>query len=181
MPPREESISAEREGRPPRVRELHAASDPAACCREIATLLRAGDLHGALRRVNERTRYRFTGLYRCQPPRLRNVLLFDRENPTTRLGGDVCMLSETYCSIVAGASRPFHTDDASGDPLLLHHPARSSVVSYLGVAVHDASGAVWGTLCHFDVRPRMAPARELPVMEWTARAITEHTAIVTAD
>lgn len=143
-------------------------------------MLRAGDIHGALRAVNERTRYRFTGLYRCQPPRLRNVSLFDRENPTTHLGGDVCLLSETYCSIVAGGARPFHTADAAGDPLLLDHPARSSVVSYLGVAVRDATGAVWGTLCHFDVRPRLAPTGELPLMEWMARAIAEETAIVIA-
>ena len=26
-------------------------------------------------------------------------------------------------------------------------------------------GRVWGTLCHFDVRPRLIPVAEVPVLE----------------
>ena len=156
-------------------------ADPVAARREIGGMLRAGDVRAALAVLNARTRYRFTGLYRAEPPHLRNVALFDRENPTAWLGGDICLLSETYCSIVAGDARPFHTDDATDDPALVQHPARSSVVAYLGVVVRDRRGAAWGTLCHYDVRPRLAPAGELPLMEWMAAAIASQTALVGAD
>src|SRR5690349_7006368 len=37
---------------------------------------------GALEFLNARTRYRFTGIYHAEPPLLRNLFLFDRENPS---------------------------------------------------------------------------------------------------
>ncbi len=125
----------------------------------------------ALAMLNARTRYRFTGVYRVDPPTLRNLFLFDRENPALSLGGEAVPLESTYCSIVAATRAPFLVEDATTDPRLAAHPSRDSVVSYFGVPVRNADGQVFGTLCHYDVRPRMLPAAEVAVLDITSRCI----------
>lgn len=138
------------------------------CARLMAS---AGPI-AALRFLNARTRFRFTGIYRAEPPLLRNVYLFDRENPTLNVSGEVCPLEEAYCAIVAGDARPFRTRNAPRDDRLASHPARDRVISYCGVPIRSASGAVRGTLCHFDVRPRLLPHAEFDVLEAVGSAMT---------
>jgi GAF domain-containing protein len=137
----------------------------------LATALQLGGVPAVLAELNARTRYRFTGVYRADPPFLRNVHLHDRENPTLRLAGDINTLNETYCAITAASCAPFATDDAGADPRLATHAARCSVLSYLGVPIRSPDGRPWGTLCHFDVRPRVAPRGEVPVLEWAASVL----------
>lgn len=122
----------------------------------------------ALRYLNARTRFRFTGIYRTDPPLLRNVHLYDRENPALNLSGDVRRLDETYCALVWGEDRPFETPDSLRERRLDAHAARERVQSYCGVPIRLASGHVWGTLCHHDVRPRLLPRAELEVLETVA-------------
>ena len=119
-----------------------------------------GGLRSALATLNTRTRYRFTGVYRFDPPLLRNVGLYDRENPSLNLSGDIHLLVDTYCSIVKVAGRPFTTDDAPADPRLVAHSARNRIISYFGIPLRIA-GEVRGVLCHFDGRPRFAPPGEV--------------------
>lgn len=132
---------------------------------EFRAELGAGGMHRALAFLNARARYRFTGVYRVDPPLLHNEHLFDRENPSLSLGGDITELDRTYCGIVAATCAPFASDDAQTDSRLHDHASRDSVVSYIGVPVRTEDGRIFGTLCHFDVRPRMLPAGELPVLE----------------
>lgn len=138
---------------------------------ELESLLARDGVPAVLAHLNARTRYRYTGVYRADPPYLRNVHLHDRENPKLRLSGDINTLSDTYCAITAAGCAPFATDDAAADPRLAGHAARCTVLSYLGVPIRSADGAAWGTLCHFDSRPRVAPHGELRVLEWAAAAI----------
>jgi GAF domain-containing protein len=126
--------------------------------------LRTEGLEAALAMLNQRTRFRFTGLYRVVPPELHNVALYDRENPMVAMSGAICGLTETYCSIVHGRGRPFRVGDAPSDSRLRAHPAREAIQSYAGVPVRRSGGAVLGTLCHFDGRPRIMPASELAVL-----------------
>jgi hypothetical protein len=142
---------------------------------EFTQVLEHDGLHAALALLNARTRHRFTGVYRFDPPMLRAVSLFDRENPTLRLGGDTPM-RETYCLFVGEAGAPFATDDAACDTRLIAHPARASVIPYCGVPLRSERGTCFGTLCHFDMRPRLAPVAELLLLEGiapvVARAVT---------
>lgn len=131
----------------------------------LTELLSDEGIHAALRCLNARTRFRFTGLYHAEPPLLRNVHLFDRENPTLHISGAVCLIDGTPCSIVCATRAPFGTGDALRDPRLGQHAMRDTVLSYAGVPIRMADGRVWGTLCHFDVRPRLLPPAELPVLE----------------
>lgn len=75
----------------------------------LSDILADSGLHQVLGFLNARTRYRFTGVYHVEPPLLRNVHLFDRENPTLDCSGAVTPLDETYCSITSSRSAPFAT------------------------------------------------------------------------
>jgi GAF domain-containing protein len=139
---------------------------------EFTVLLEHEGLHSALAFLNRRTRHRYTGLYRFEPPMLRSVCLFDRENPSLHIGGDSPM-QETYCSIVGQLEGSFSTSDAPGDERLATHPARVSVQAYCGSPIVNDAGTCVGSLCHFDVRPRLVPANEIPVLEVIARLLAE--------
>lgn len=102
---------------------------------ELRPMLERYGVAALLALLNARTRYRFTGVYRMEPPLLRNVHLYDRENPSL---------------------------DGSGgsDPLV----APGAMLSSLGVPIRGADGRVSGTLCHFDCRPRLVPFGEEVVL-----------------
>jgi GAF domain-containing protein len=161
----------EREMRPNSSEHDHTALEPGNAptfrARFVGVLASDG-LVGALALLNQRTRFRFTGVYRVVPPELHNVALFDRENPQLNVSGAVCGLTETYCSIVYESGRPFRVGDARADSRLTIHAARDSVQSYAGIPVRLPGGRVLGTLCHFDGRPRIMTARELSVLEEVA-------------
>lgn len=140
--------------------------------RIVRDMLSSPDLTEVLRFLNQRARFRFTGVYRTDPPHLRNICLFDRENPSLLLGGAVTPLDATYCGTVFSTDAPFYVEDALTDSRLTVHSARESVVSYAGVPVRNAAGLVVGTLCHFDTRPRMLPDDEIKVLEGVARSIS---------
>lgn len=130
----------------------------------VIEILETDGIRAALRFLNARAPHRFTGIYRPEPPVLRSLMLFDRENPTLQAGLDA-PLRETYCSIVAETGAPFATADPAHDPRVSDHPAGAAVLSYSGVPLRDESGTTIGTLCHFDVVPRPIPDEELSLME----------------
>jgi len=137
---------------------------------ECTAIIAAHGVQPALEFLNGRTRFRFTGIYRVDPPHLCNVVLFDRENPHMNLSGEVTRLEDTYCSLVY-ASGPFETRDSLSDQRLERHASRSSIISYAGVPLRLLNGHLWGTLCHFDVRPRLLPQGERSVLESVAAAL----------
>jgi PAS domain S-box-containing protein len=134
---------------------------------KLGKILSTQGLHDALRFLNSRTPHRFTGLYRFEPPTLRNLALFDSEAPTVTKGDDAPMVA-TYCSIVGKQERGFTTEDTQRDDRLRTHPARDTVISYCGVLLRDAEGRPFGSLCHFDLVPCEVPIREMPLMEAAA-------------
>ena len=151
---------------------------PARVLAALEARLRQRGVLAALEALNARTRFRFTGVYRAEPPQLRNIFLVDRENPTVSLSGAVCPLDETYCAITCAREAAFTTSDAPRDARLVGHAARDSVISYAGVPLRRADGRAWGTLCHFDLRPRLLPSGELALLEAAApvfvRWLREH-------
>ena len=138
----------------------------------VADSLRDGRLRETLAGLNARTRFRYTGIYRVEDGVLRNLALFDRENPAMNLSGDVCALNETYCAMVSATDSAFVTRNSLNDPRLSAHPARLRVVSYAGVPIKHSSGAR-GTLCHFDCRPRLLAPGEIQILESIAPMFAE--------
>jgi GAF domain-containing protein len=148
-------------------REGSPASDRQASAREFAAILAERGLHAALAFLNSRTRHRFTGVYKFDAPLLRNLCMFDRENPALKVGSDSPM-EETYCSITGGGRAPFAIEDSRADTRVKTHAARDNVISYCGVPLLSEDGKAHGTLCHFDLRPRLIPSTEIPLMESVA-------------
>lgn len=133
----------------------------------LSALTRDG-VHAALGFANGRTRYRFTAVYRFEPPILRNLYGYDRENPSIRLSGSIHLLDATYCSVVRATEAPFATGDALADDRLVDHPARATIMSYVGVPIRSGSGQIAAVLCHHDTRPRLSPVGEVRVLEQIA-------------
>lgn len=138
----------------------------------VAEHLEEGRLHEALGLLNSTTSHRFTGVYRLDAATLRNVALFDRNNPDLRVGADTPLL-ESYCSIVAKTGEPFATDDTREDPRLTEHPARDSTLSYCGVPLDDEGGRAFGSLCHFDLVPHEGCEGALGLLERVASRLAE--------
>ena len=127
--------------------------------------LRTGGPSAALAYLNGRTRFRYTGMYQVDPPMLRNVHLFDRENPDLNVSGTVAPLDETYCGISYRTNEAFSTPDALHDARLRSHAARESVLSYDGVPIRMQNGLPSGSLCHYDIRPRLLSSAEQHILE----------------
>lgn len=132
---------------------------------ELRECLRTSGVHAALRLLNARVRFRYTGVYRSDPPWLRNVHLLDRENPTLNVSGGAWPLADMYCGLTCASNEPFATTNSRHDPRLRAHPARDAMISYAGVPIRTSSGQAVGTLCHWDVRPRLVPRGELAILE----------------
>ena len=139
----------------------------------MATGDKRATLRATLAKLNERTRYRFTGVYRLVPPMLENVCLFDRENPTLNVSGDIHLLKDTYCAIVQATGESFQTADSGNDERIAQHPARDRIISYCGIPLH-VEGAVRGVLCHYDSRPRLTPKGELEFLATIEPILVAH-------
>lgn len=143
---------------------LAAAGVPHGLREDFEQRLTNDGILGALAFLNDRTRFRFTGLYRLVPPTLHNVSLFDRENPTLNVSGAVCALEDSYCSVMCASGDPLTIADSRDDTRVAQHPSRDAIQSYAGVPVRQSGGRVVGSLCHFDGRPRLLPASEVAVL-----------------
>ncbi|MBF9140282.1 hypothetical protein [Hymenobacter properus] len=132
---------------------------------EFSTLLRTDGLHAALQYLNSRTPHRYTGVFRFDGEMLRNEALFDRYEPSVQRGDDVPM-AVTYCSLVGRQQAPLEIQDASTDSSA--QQIHTSVVSYCGVPILDASGSPIGTLCHYDTQRCQERTADLPLLEAAA-------------
>ena len=124
--------------------------------------LTTGGLHGALAYLNGRTPYRFTGIYRFDGDMLRNVMLYDRWEPSQSAGADAPM-RETFCAIVGDQGDGIEVSDGRTDnrfPWM----QQNAVVCYCGALVRDEQGQPFGTVCHFDLQRCERPKSELDLL-----------------
>lgn len=138
--------------------------------RHFRELFREQGLHAALGFLNSRTRHRYTGAYRFEPPMLRSVALFDREQPSVN-ALVVRSLQDTYCAFVATTGRAFSTPNSLDDLELRGHPARNEIVAYHAEPLFDENARCFGSLCHWDVRPRLVSPDEVRVLREIAPLI----------
>ena len=148
-----------------------AFEDVVYSCAEM--LASAGPI-AVLAYLNSRTRFRFTGIYRADPPNLLNLHLYDRENPKLNLSGGECGLDESCCALFWKDAAPFETLNARRDRRAMTQVARERVLSYCGVPIRSPKGFVQGALCHYDVRPRIVPRSETGVLEHVASLLSSH-------
>lgn len=139
----------------------------------FAAHLESDSLHTALGYLNSRTRFRYTGAYRFAAPLLCSIEIYDRENPTLSLRAEVEMES-TYCSIVGVRHEALAVDDAEHDVRVATHPAREQFAAYCGVPLRGAGGEPFGTLCHYDPRPRIGSAEQITLLERVAPLVSAY-------
>jgi hypothetical protein len=132
--------------------------------------LQTSGLYGALAFLNARTQFRFTGLYAFHDQTVRCVSVCDREDPQVRTARDE-RLVDTYCWFLATSASPFVTQYALADARLIDHPAQKSVVAFHGVPLVDSAGTCIGAVCHWDVRPRVAPPEEVSLLYEAAHVL----------
>ncbi|HYH43220.1 MAG TPA: GAF domain-containing protein [Burkholderiales bacterium] len=135
--------------------------------RQLRTLLGAGDTRAALIFLNGLTEHRFTALYRFDKETLQNLYFFDRENPQQESTEDIPVMA-SYCAFVRDRNSLFSTPDSLQDERVRDHPKRQVVQSYCGVPLRDESGDMFGTICHFDFRPRPISDENVELMEAVA-------------
>lgn len=136
----------------------------------------ADGLFGVLRALNATTAYRFTGIYRFEGEWVRSVWLYDRTRPDVRFGSDV-RWDASYCRITATDGGTCEIENSLADTRLRDHTAREVVQSYLAIVLRMPDFTAFGTLCHYDTEPRVAPRRALeglrtatPLIERALRA-----------
>lgn len=139
----------------------------------FAAHLDVNGLHTALGYLNSRTRFRYTGAYRFAAPLLCSLEIYDRENPTLSLCAEVEMRT-TYCSIVGLDRTPLAVDDADLDARVNDHPARERFAAYCGVPLRGPGGNAFGTLCHYDPRPRIGSSDQIALLERVAPLISAY-------
>jgi hypothetical protein len=132
----------------------------------LTAALASGGLPAALRLLNARTPFRFTGLYRFDGARLRNVALFDRWTPEQTRGQDAPM-NETFCAIAGRMDEALEVTDGPHDARFPWMQS-NAVESYCGTPIHDVAGEAIGTLCHFDLKPCQSVRSELPLLAQAA-------------
>lgn len=149
--------------------------DFAASLQHLKAVLRTGDLRGAAMYLNSLTAHRFTSIFRFDGPTLRNLALFDRQNPTQAHCPDIPVLA-SYCVFVRDGECTFAIDDSHADDRLGDHPKRRGIRAYVGVPLLDEDGRMYGTVCHFDTEPRAISDENVALMEALAPLLPRYRA-----
>lgn len=132
----------------------------------VETMDREG-IRAGLAFLNSLTDYRFTSLYRFDREILHGLFFFDRQNPACESSDDVPIIS-SYCVFVRNTGNPFATQDSLNDPHVRDHPKRLTIQAYCGVPLLDRDGKMFGTVCHYDVKPVPADPDQIDLLEKVA-------------
>lgn len=138
---------------------------------EARAALEADGPLGVVRLLNGLTDHRFTALFKFEGEALHSSYFFDREQPDVTLSADMPIMA-SYCVFVRSGRNTFVTEDSVGDERVLHHPKRLEVRSYCGVPLVDASGRMFGTICHFDPDAKPISNDNVTLMEDVARLLS---------
>ncbi|HEY2257112.1 MAG TPA: guanylate cyclase [Variovorax sp.] len=137
----------------------------------VSQALAAGGLDAALACLNDSVPHRYTAVYRFAGPLLHNVRLHDKLGRPRPDFLAVVPFTQSFCQFVA-RDKSFRTDDSATDPRLHGHPYQGVVVSYHSVPLLDAdTGALWGTLSHFDMKRSPLSDAQFELLEGAARLL----------
>lgn len=139
---------------------------------ELRSILAQEGIRAALIYLNALTGHRFTALYRFDDETLANIYFYDRQNPEEHSSEDI-PVTASYCVFVRNFRTKFSVTDSSRDARVDGHPKQQQVKAYCGVPLLDRSGAMFGTICHFDFDPMGITDANIHLMETMADLIKE--------
>ena len=142
----------------------------------IKAIVRNEGVRPALIFLNHLTQHRFSALYQFENERLRNIYFYDREYPEVESTEEIAVTA-SYCVFLRRTGLLFHTSDALRDDRVRTHPKREQVQAYCGVPVLDANGKLFGSICHFDLQPRVISDDDVDLMEAVALLLRDEPAL----
>ncbi|HYP82069.1 GAF domain-containing protein [Variovorax sp.] len=123
--------------------------------------------------LNDGVAHRYTAVYRFDGDLLRNVLLCDKRGLMTPEFLLAVPFKHSFCQFVL-RDQAFRTEDSRQDRRLDGNPYQGVVVSYHSVPLTSDTGALWGTLSHFDMQPHTLPDEEFALLEHAGRLLGGH-------
>lgn len=132
--------------------------------------LQHGGLAAGLRELNSDVPHRYTGVYRLHGGFLKNIELHDKQGEVKPDYLCEVPLAESFCQFVL-RDQQFRTDHSGQDTRLAGHKYQGVLLSYHGVPVLDAEGALFGTLCHFDLQAHALSDAQYAQLQQAAQAI----------
>jgi GAF domain-containing protein len=147
---------------------------------EFEDVYRTDGVRAALSHLLVQSNFRFIGIWGSQQGRSKALVHVDREQPqqvSTATVGD----HETYCRFVRDSHGPVLIADSTADERCAAHPAKSTVLSYVGVPLLTPEGEVLGTLCYYDLVPRDSTEIDVELLLNVATFIVQNNAIPTWD
>ncbi|MFN3571587.1 MAG: hypothetical protein ACK4VX_14995 [Polaromonas sp.] len=124
----------------------------------FSEVLLVGGLGAALDFLNTRTDYRFTFVYKSEPPFARRVLVHDRESLYIS-SRDPVPVTQTFFEFML-TEPAFATADGLLDERSHRHPGRMHFRGFCGIQLRHADGRHYGWLAHASPGAVPVPAHE---------------------
>ncbi|MEZ0238148.1 MAG: hypothetical protein ACAH06_08805 [Methylophilaceae bacterium] len=135
--------------------------------------LREGGVAALVGLLNDRVPHRYTGAYELDANLLRCEVLIDKLHEPTPAEFLVNPLEDSYCQF-AFRDQKFRTNDSRKEPKLDGHKLQQVVLSYHGIPLLYPTGAVFGSLCHFDFEALPLSDDEFEITQQVSRMITPY-------
>ncbi|RYF33371.1 MAG: GAF domain-containing protein [Comamonadaceae bacterium] len=135
------------------------------------TLAQHGVL-AALGVLNDRTPYRFTGIYKLRGDEMHAMHVFDR-TAQQRSWVRAIPLGKSLCQYAIQHGE-FSVTSASTDHRFANHPYDGLVESYHGLLLVARDGTPYGTLIHFDIASCEIDADEMAFLRQVAPLFSPH-------
>ena len=137
---------------------------------QLEDILTGKGLNSALAFLNQRVPYRFTAIYRLNKDNLELVELVDKlDDPSTAPLARI-PFSNSFCE-VAVRDGSLVTPDTTLDKKLDGRPYQGIIKSYVGLPLMQATGALFGSLCHYDYDTQLIDDDEFAFLQEAAALI----------
>ena len=138
---------------------------------ELRGVLETQGLNAGLMLLNARVPHRYTAVYRLSDDYLRRLAFFDKQGGPG-LGFAEVPFKDSFCEL-AVKQPPMVVTDVVTDPRLDAHPNPGLLMSYVGLPLSVAPGALYGTLCHYDTSAHPLGDAELLFLEQASELLAQ--------
>jgi GAF domain-containing protein len=128
-------------------------------------------VRGALAWLNSRTPYRYAALCLVDGGMLKNVYVFDRDDPADKPYTS-SPANESYSTLVMHAEQPIVIVDTLHDARATDY-LHTTIRSYCGFPLRRVDGTVCGALCLFDEQPREIALPEQIVLDAASKLLSK--------
>lgn len=140
---------------------------------DLTRVLESEGAQAALAFLNARAPHRLTSINLIQSDHMVCQLLHDKAGKLAPTAIAPVPMLHSFCQFVVQDGW-FSTHDSSTDVRLDQHKYQGVVLSYCGVPLTDASGELFGTLCHMDMQAQLLPEEEFDFFQRAARILPKY-------